>query len=147
MKKLLALLALLFAGTLLVTGCSSSPDATPRSAGAASQAAGSVQTVDPQAWLQASTQTGTTIVDVRTAEEYAAGHVQGAVNINVEGPTFAADIDKLDKAGTYAVYCHSGRRSAFATEQMAGAGFTSIVNLQGGIADLQAAGAPIVTGS
>ncbi len=146
MKKLLALMALIFAGTLLVTGCGSSSDASTSSATAAAQAAGSVQTVDPQAWIQASTQPGVTIVDVRTPEEYAAGHVQGAININVEGPTFAADIDKLDKSGTYALYCHSGRRSALATEQMSGAGFTSIVNLQGGIADLQTAGAPIVTG-
>jgi phage shock protein E len=129
MKKLLALLAVM--GVLLVAGCSSSASA--------------VQTLDPQAWLQASAQPGVTIIDVRTPEEYAAGHIEGAINANVEGPTFAADIAQLDKSGTYAVYCHSGRRSAIAADQMSQAGFTKIDNLKGGIADLQAAGGTVVT--
>ena len=89
-------------------------------------------------------QPGVTVVDVRTPEEYAAGHLEGAVNMNVEGPDFSTQIATLDKNGTVAVYCHSGRRSAIAADQLASAGFTSIVNLKGGIADLQAAGAPIV---
>jgi phage shock protein E len=132
MKKLLALVIAVFAGALLVTGCGSSSSAS------------SIQTVDPQAWMQAAAQPGVTMIDVRTPEEYAAGHVEGAININVEGPTFSSDIGKLDKNGAYALYCHSGRRSALATDQMSQAGFAKITNLKGGIADLQAAGAPIV---
>lgn len=133
MKRLVALLAVLLAGALLVSGCSSG------SAGA------SVQTVDPQAFLTTASQPGTTVIDVRTPAEYAQGHVDGAVNIDVEGATFQADIAQLDKGGTYAVYCHSGRRSALATDAMGQAGFTNVYNLNGGIADLQAAGAPMVT--
>jgi len=128
-KKLLALLALV--GVLFVAGCSSS--------------AGAVQAVDPQAFLQTASQPGTTVIDVRTPAEFAAGHIDGAVNINVESDTFNGQIDALDKNGTYAVYCHSGRRSTLATDAMAQAGFTKLFNLKGGIADLQAAGGAVVT--
>jgi phage shock protein E len=128
-KKLLALLALV--GVLFVAGCSSS--------------AGAVQAVDPQAFLQTAAQSGTTVIDVRTPAEFAAGHIDGAVNINVESDTFNGQIDSLDKNATYAVYCHSGRRSTLATDAMAQAGFTKLYNLKGGIADLQAAGGAVVT--
>ena len=130
MKKLLALFALV--GVLFVAGCGSG--------GAAS----AVQAVDPQTFLTTASQPGVTVIDVRTPAEYAAGHVDGAVNIDVEGATFSTDIAKLDKNGTYAVYCHSGRRSGIATDQMGQAGFTKVYNLKGGIADLQAAGAQVV---
>jgi rhodanese-related sulfurtransferase len=128
MKKFLALFALI--GVLFVAGCSSS--------------AGAVQTVDPQGFLTTAAQSGTTVIDVRTPAEYAAGHIDGAINIDVEGPTFSADIEKLDKNGAYALYCHSGRRSAIAADQMSQAGFTKITNLKGGIADLQTAGGVVV---
>jgi phage shock protein E len=82
-----------------------------------------------------------TVIDVRTPEEYAAGHIAGAQNVDVEAADFAANIATLDKHGSYLVYCSSGRRSAIAAEQMAKAGFTDIVD-GGGQADLVAAGAP-----
>lgn len=127
MKKLLALIALI--GVLAIAGCSSTT--------------GAVQTVDPGAFLTAASQPGVTIVDVRTPAEYAAGHVAGAVNIDVQDPSFDASIQSLDKNATYAVYCHSGRRSSLATEAMAQAGFTNVYNLSGGFSDLQAAGASV----
>ena len=67
------------------------------------------------------------------------------MNIDVEAPTFDAEIAKLDKNATYAVYCHSGRRSGLATDAMGKAGFTHVYNLTGGIADLQSAGGQVVT--
>ena len=82
-----------------------------------------------------------TVIDVRTAQEYAAGHIAGAQNIDVEAADFATRIATLDKAGKYLVYCHSGRRSGMAAQQMAAAGFTDIVD-GGAMADLIAAGAP-----
>ena len=128
MKKLLVLLAALL-GVSLLAACGSS---------------GSVTTVDPQAFLSTAKQQGVVVVDVRTPSEYAAGHVDGAINIDVEGGAFDAEIAKLDKNATYVVYCHSGRRSGLATDAMAKAGFTHVYNLQGGISDLQSAGATIV---
>lgn len=132
MRRLLALIAILLGTTALLAGCSSS--------------GGSVANVSADQFMTASAEPGTVVVDVRTPGEYAAGHVDGAVNIDVESGNFASEIAALPKDTKYAVYCRSGRRSALATDQMAEAGFTSLVNLQGGVADLQAAGASIVTG-
>lgn len=132
MRRLLALIAILLGTTAVLAGCSSS--------------SASVENVSADQFLTASAEPGTVVVDVRTPAEFAAGHVDGAVNIDVESGNFASEIAALPKDTTYAVYCRSGRRSTLATDQMAEAGFTSLVNLQGGVADLQAAGAPIVTG-
>ena len=82
------------------------------------------------------------VIDVRTPAEFADGHVARARNIDVEAGDFAARISSLDKSASYLVYCRTGRRSAIAAGEMAGAGFADIVD-GGGIADLVAAGAPI----
>lgn len=105
-----------------------------------------VTDVDPQAFLSKAAEAGVVVLDVRTPAEFAEGHVDGAVNIDVEDAGFSDAIAGLDKATTYAVYCHSGRRSGIATSTMADSGFTSLYNLVGGIADLAAAGATIVAG-
>lgn len=83
------------------------------------------------------------MIDVRTPEEYSAGHVEGAQNVDVTAGDFEAEVGRLDKAGEYLVYCQSGNRSASAAEKMAGLGFTDVVD-GGGIVSLQAAGASIV---
>jgi len=82
-----------------------------------------------------------TVIDVRTPQEFAAGHLAGAQNVDVEAADFASKIASLDKGAPYLVYCHSGRRSAIAAAQMATAGFTDIVD-GGAMAELVAAGAP-----
>ena len=129
MKRIIAVAGILAA--LALTGCASGTSA--------------VQTVDPQAFLSTTAQQGVVVVDVRTPDEFAAGHLPNAVNINVEDPAFASQIESLDKSATYAVYCRSGRRSAVATDAMATAGFTSLVNLSGGLDDLAASGASVVS--
>ena len=129
--RLLVLAVVALVGALVLTSCGGSS---------------SVTTVGAQDFLAKTAEPGVVVVDVRTAAEFALGHVDGAINVDVEAPTFDAQIAGLDKATTYAVYCHSGRRSGLATDAMGAAGFTSVVNLDGGIADLQAAGAPIVAG-
>ena len=126
---LVAVLAVL---AVAISGCSSG---TP-----------TIADVDAQTFLQRAAEPGVTVIDVRTPEEFAAGHLQGAINMDVEGPGFSTQLEALDRSGTYAVYCHSGRRSSMAATAMAGAAFMSIVNLTGGIADLQAAGGQIVAG-
>lgn len=126
------LITILLGTTALLAGCSSSE--------------GSVENVSADQFLTAAAAPGAVVVDVRTPAEFADGHVEGAINVNVESADFATQIAALPKDTKYAVYCRTGRRSAVATEQMAAAGFTSLVNLEGGVADLQSAGAPIVTG-
>jgi phage shock protein E len=81
------------------------------------------------------------VIDVRTPAEFAAGHLAGAQNIDVEASDFKDRIAALDPKAPYLVYCRSGRRSAIAAQQMVDAGFGDIVDA-GGMDALIAAGAP-----
>ncbi len=68
----------------------------------------------------------TTIIDVRTPSEFAAGHLEGAQNIDVQSSDFDSQISGLDKNASYVVYCRSGNRSAAAADRMQAAGFTNV---------------------
>lgn len=72
------------------------------------------------------------LVDVRTLEEYQAGHIMKAQNIDILSPTFDDDIVKLDKSKPVVVYCKSGGRSAKCSKLMKAAGFVKIYDLDGG---------------
>ena len=74
---------------------------------------------------------GTVIVDVRTPSEYAAGHLDGAVNVDVQSATFDADVSALPMDGAYVVYCASGNRSAAAVTRMTDLGFTGLTDAHG----------------
>lgn len=73
---------------------------------------------------------GALLLDVRSAEEFRAGHIDGAVNVPVDEVT-----RRLDELGprerAVVVYCRSGRRSADAAATMRGAGFTEVHDLGG----------------
>ena len=73
------------------------------------------------------------LLDVRTPEEYTAGHLKGAVNINFYEQTFEEKIDSLDKRKKYLVYCRSGGRSRQTMFLMRDLGFEEVCNLSGGI--------------
>ena len=79
--------------------------------------------------IDAATVATAVVIDVRTPEEFAAGHLEGALNIPVESGDFASVVSGLDPSLTYIVYCRSGRRSAVATEQMVAAGFSEVIDL------------------
>lgn len=89
----------------------------------------------------------TVILDVRTAEEYAEGHIPGAVNIDVQSPDFAGQVAALDPDVPYAVYCRSGNRSRVALDLMGQLGITDAYHLAGGVGAWQQAGGELVTGS
>lgn len=72
------------------------------------------------------------LVDVRTPEEYAEGHITGSLNIDYNSADFSASIDTLDKSKTTLVYCFAGKRGTGAREMMAEQGFTEVYNLIGG---------------
>lgn len=69
------------------------------------------------------------IIDVRTPEEFAAGHLDGALLIDVKNPSFDTEIAKLDPTAEYIVYCRSGNRSAQAADRMREVGITNITDL------------------
>lgn len=72
--------------------------------------------------------TVTAVIDVRTPAEFAEGHLDGAINIDWQGATFADDIAQFDTAGTYVIYCRSGNRSGQAISAMTEMGFTDLTN-------------------
>jgi rhodanese-related sulfurtransferase len=84
------------------------------------------------------------LLDVRTPEEYAEGHIPGAINIDYRSEHFSEGLDTLNKDLVYQVYCHSGRRSSESSEIMKKKGFKSIYNLEGGILEWQKKGYPVV---
>lgn len=69
------------------------------------------------------------VIDVRTPQEYAAGHLPGALLLDLNSGQFAAEISQLDPAAEYLIYCRSGNRSGQAVAMLQEAGFTQVVNL------------------
>ena len=78
------------------------------------------------------------VIDVRTPAEFATGHLAGAVNFDIQGADFATQVETLDKAANYVVYCHSGNRAGKAVSYMQDHGFTGTVTNAGGVADAAA---------
>jgi phage shock protein E len=85
---------------------------------------------------------GNVVLDVRTPEEYAVGHLEGAENLSLESSDFDQQVADLDADASYVVYCQTGNRSARAAQEMRDAGLD--VEDAGGIVDLEAAGATVV---
>ena len=122
----------------------SSPSPTlPAASGPTTSAAGRFVNVDAEKFEQMSKQTGVVILDVRTAQEYAQGHIHGAVNLDINATDFAQKVAQLDKNTTYLVHCRSGTRSTRACNEMAGLEFPKLYNLQGGFVAWEAAGKPV----
>ena len=84
-----------------------------------------------------------TIVDVRTPQEFAIGHLRDAKNIPLAD--LSARIGELEKSKARAlvVVCQSGTRADKAARQLAAAGFNDVVSLDGGLTAWQAAGLPV----
>lgn len=131
--RALKFLAGLFAVVFALTGCSS---------GSSTVEDGATLTVE--AFASAMTEPGTVLIDVRTPAEYAAGHIDGALLIDIASPEFATQIGKLDKSKKYALYCRSDNRSGQAMKLMRDSGFGFVYHLGGGIGAWQAAGKPLV---
>lgn len=73
------------------------------------------------------------LIDVRTFDEFSEGHLQNALNMDINTNDFEKQLQTLDKAAPVYVYCRSGGRSAKAAEQMKEMGFIEIYELKGGI--------------
>jgi rhodanese-related sulfurtransferase len=85
------------------------------------------------------------ILDVRTVEEFAAGHLPGAMNIPHD--ELGDRLSELDIAlgDEVIVYCRSGRRAGVAEELLGGAGYTKVMDLEGHWLEWSAAGRPSET--
>ena len=80
------------------------------------------------------------VLDIRTPDEYAEGHIQGALNIDFRAASFRDEVGKLDRAKTYLVHCRSGGRSTQSLPVFKELGFTGIIHLDGGFNAWQEAG-------
>jgi len=83
------------------------------------------------------------ILDVRTSSEFHDGHIEGALNIDVNLPSFSEELEQLDKNATYLVYCRSGNRSRTALRIMDDLAFTRAYHLTNGITEWVDAGLPV----
>lgn len=73
------------------------------------------------------------LLDVRTPEEYAQGHLPEAINLDYLGADFIDSLEKLPKDATYFVYCRSCRRSTRVCVNLLHTGFSEVFNLDGGL--------------
>ena len=80
------------------------------------------------------------IIDVRTPEEVAEGHLADATTVNFLSPDFASQVASLNKKGTYLLYCRSGSRTRKAADAMQKMGFKNVYMLEGGITAWKDAG-------
>jgi rhodanese-related sulfurtransferase len=85
----------------------------------------------------------TTVIDVRSADEFAGGHLRDAKNIPLADLGNRIGELEKSKSRTVVVVCQSGARSEKAVRQLAAAGFADVWSLDGGVAAWQAAGLPV----
>ena len=120
MKKLLPILL-----ALMFTGCSGTSN---------SQTNTYCQITMDEAVTMMAQETGYIILDVRRPDEFAAGHIPGAINVANESIGTDEVPELPDKNQLIMVYCRSGRRSKEAAEKLVKLGYTNIVEF-GGILD------------
>ena len=103
------------------------------------------ENTDVPGFAQLVADTNVVVLDVRTASEFAEGHIKNAINIDYQQSDFhekAKATLPLDKK--IAVYCRSGRRSAGAAGILGDDGY-KLVNLKGGINAWKEANMPVTT--
>lgn len=94
----------------------------------------SFQNIDCAAFAQGlANDPNAVLLDVRTPEEYAEGHLAGARNIDIRSGDFFDQIMNLESGKSYYVYCRSGARSATASNFIAEQGHEQVFNMLGGI--------------
>jgi len=105
------------------------------------QTSKNITDIDPKTFSEKITATpNAQIIDVRTPQEFASGHIDNAVNIDWLGDNFVANAEKLDKTKPVFVYCKTSNRSPQAAKKLEELGFTTIYNMQGGLLKWDAEG-------
>ena len=98
------------------------------------QTATNIKVIDPVSFKkEISTTPNAQILDVRTAEEFTVEHLQNAENVNWYSPDFSTNTNKYDTSKPVFIYCRSGKRSHLAAEKLVELGFTTIIEMEGGI--------------
>lgn len=124
---------IILAVSLFATGCPKDPEPASESKPTINQLSATAVQNDAQ-------KLGAQFIDVRTPEEFTAGHAKGAVNIPLD--KLDAESAKLNKDRPVYLICQTGRRSQKAAEQLAQKGFVELINIEGGTSAWTAAGLP-----
>ena len=144
LHRLLPLIALVVIATLAACGGEDTATANPE-AEAIDRPAGVRLVAPPEAdSIRADPPPELVILDVRTPEEFAEGHIDGATMLDFYEPEFADAIAELDRDQPYVLYCRSGNRSGQTAALMTQLGFTDVAEIDGGILAWQAEGLPLV---
>ena len=153
MTKTRPLLTVLLTALLLAAGCSSADTATSDAGTESSDSSSDAEAAGIRlvsategAALQTDQPDDLVILDVRTPEEFAEGHLDGAVMIDFYEADFADRLGELDPEVPYLLYCRSGNRSGQTTAIMGDLGFTDVADVDGGIVAWSGAGLPVVNG-
>ena len=138
-----------FAATMLASAASIADQAGPapsQPASASAAASASPPSISPQALLarQAKGDPSLFVLDVRTAEEFAAGHVPGAINVPYD--QVASHLAEIPKDKDVVLYCKSGRRAGLAAEVLRASGYTKLEHLQGDMQAWLQDGRPVESG-
>ncbi len=101
--------------------------------GANAQQNDTIKILNPSDFKDAIKSKNVQLVDVRTADEFKAGAIKSALNIDFfQKENFTKEFEKLDKEQAVYLYCRSGSRSQQAAGKLKAMGFTIIYDLQGG---------------
>lgn len=126
---------ILAAAAVSLAGCAVPTATTTQASTETTVLASAIRLITPaDAKAMIETNSGVLLLDVRTAEEYAAGHIAGSQLLPYDEITARKEELPGEMSTPIIVYCRSGRRSAIAAETLAGLGYTEIYDL-GGIQD------------
>jgi phage shock protein E len=103
-------------------------------------ATGTFKNIDVSEFEKLRTDKTKIVLDVRTATEFSAGHIPGAINIDVNAPDFEKKVATLDPKKTYLVHCAAGVRSRKACDKLSRLDFAQLYNLEGGFRAWEKAG-------
>lgn len=107
-------------------------------------AAASASDISPKQAADMIKEQSVVIIDVRTPEEFADGHIANSINIDFYESDFKKKAGLLDISKTYVIYCRSGRRSASAEKILKDMGFKNLYNVKEGIIGWKNGGLPVV---
>ena len=141
-KPTFLILAVLLAATIALTACAEKKAESGAASKAETVSSAEKETANPvpEGYRQISqdeaqklmqTEKDYIILDVRTPEEYAEGHIPGAICISHDSIPTDTIPELPDKAQLIMIYCRSGRRSKLAAEQLVSQGYTNIVEFGG----------------